>query len=172
MMNNKLMSKQSTLALKPLNLEESAEKIRELSKWTAQGMVEIGLELKSVKVHLGHGKFENWIREELPFSPSTARRFMRAADMLENRSLTHGLDMVIINRQIWGNTLKDLNIKTQQDIFEWLDKEIGRVNKEVNRLVRRLTFFDHYTPEITDKLDNLAQILVDVVESVKSQRKE
>jgi len=172
MMNNKLMNKQSTVALKPLNLEESTEKIREISKWTAQGMVEIGLELKWVKANLGHGKFENWIIEELPFSPSTARRFMRAADMQGNRALTHGLDVITINRQIWGNTLKDPNIKTQQDTYKWLDKEIGRVNSEVNGLVRHLTFFDYYTPEIIDKLDNLAQVWVDTVESIKSQRKE
>ena len=53
-----------------------------------------------------------------------------------------------------------------------MDKEIGRVNSEVNRLVRRWTFFDYYTPEIIDKLDNQAQVLVDIVESIKSQRKE
>ncbi len=39
------------------------------------GMGDIGLELKLVKAKLEHGKFENWIIEELPFSPSTARRF-------------------------------------------------------------------------------------------------
>ena len=75
-------------------------------------------------------------------------------------------------RQLWGNSPKDPDIKSHQDVYMCLDKEIGRVSKEVNRLVRRLTFFAYYTPEITDKLDNLAQLLVDVVESVKSQRKE
>ena len=171
-MNNKLMNKQSTLALRPFNLTESAGKIREISKWTVEGMVEIGMELKWVKANLEHGKFENWIKEELPFSPSTARRFMRAADMYLNRASTNDLDMVTINRKIWGNILKDPTTKTQQDIYKWLDKEIGRVNSEVNRLVRRLTFFDYYTPEIIDKLDNLAQVLVDITESIKPQRKE
>jgi len=171
-MNNKLMNKQSTVALKPLNLEESAKRIEYLSRRTIAGMVEIGTELKWVKVNSEHGRFENWIREELPFSPSTARRFMRAADIWEKRALTHVLDEATILRQMWGNSPKDPDIKPQQDFYKWLDKEMGRVNKEVNRLVRRLTFFDYYTPEIIDKLDNLAQLLVDVVESVKSQRKE
>ena len=171
-MNNKLMNRQSTVALKPLNLEESTKKIEYLSRRTIEGMVEIGTELKWIKVNLEHGAFENWIREELPFSPSTARRFMRAADIWEKRALTHVLDEATILRQMWGNSPKDPDTKSQQEVFKWLDKEIGRVNKEVNRLVRRLTFFDYYTPEITDKLDNLAQVLVDVVESVKSQRKE
>ena len=129
------VSKQQIQALKPLHLRESTEKIREISRWTAQGMVEIGSELKWVKVNLEHGKFENWIIEELPFSPSTARRFMRAADMQGNRALTHGLDVVTINRQIWGNTLKDPNVKTQQDIYKWLDKEIVRAGNRFYRLV-------------------------------------
>ena len=33
------VSKQNIQALQTLNLKESAEKIRKLSKWTAQGMV-------------------------------------------------------------------------------------------------------------------------------------
>ena len=91
------VSKQNIQALQTLNLKESAEKIRELSKWTAQGMVEIGSELKRVKASLEHGKFENWIIEELPFSPSTARRFMRAADMHPNRALTHGFPAYLLH---------------------------------------------------------------------------
>jgi len=172
MMNNKLVNRQSAVALKPLDLEQSAERIREISKWTIQGIVEIGLELKWVKANLEHGRFENWIREELPFSPSTARRFMRAADIWEKRALTHVLDEVTILRQMWGNSPKDPDIRSQQDVYKWLDKEIGRVNSEVNRLVRRLTFFDYFTPEIIDKLDNLAQVLVDIVGSIRSKRKE
>ena len=52
------VSKQNVEALKTLNLRESAEKIREISKWTAQGMVEIGSELKWVKANLEYGKLE------------------------------------------------------------------------------------------------------------------
>ena len=167
-MNNKLMNKQSVVALKPLNLEESAKKIREISKWTLQGMVEIGLELKWVKANLAHGKFENWIIEELPFSPSTARRFMRAADMLENRALTYGLDVVTINRQIWGNTLKDPNIKTQQDTYKWLDKEIVRAGNRFYRLVRQLGFCNNLTPEIKEKLHDMIQGLIDTDKSIQS----
>ena len=163
-----LVSKQKIQALKTLNLRESAEKIREISKWTAQGMVEIGSELKWVKANLEHGKFENWIIEELPFSPSTARRFMRAADMQGNRALTHGLDVVTINRQIWGNTLKDPNIKTQQDTYKWLDKEIVRAGNRFYRLVRQLGFCNNLTPEIKEKLHDMIQGLIDTDKSIQS----
>ena len=163
-----LVSKQDIQALKPLNLRESAEKIRELSKWTARGMVEIGSELKWAKANLEHGKFENWIIEELPFSPSTARRFMRAADMQGNRALTHGLDVVTINRQIWGNTLKDPNIKTQQDTYKWLDKEIVRAGNRFYRLVRQLGFCNNLTPEIKEKLHDMVQGLIDTDKSIQS----
>jgi len=163
-----LVSKQKIQALKTLNLRESAEKIREISKWTAQGMVEIGSELKWVKANLEHGEFGNWIIEELPFSPSTARRFMRAADMQGNRALTHGLDVVTINRQIWGNTLKDPNIKTQQDIYKWLDKEIVRAGNRFYRLVRQLVFCNNLTPEIKEKLHDMIQGLIDTDKSIQS----
>ena len=162
------VSQQKIQALKPLNLRESAEKIREISKWTAQGMVEIGLELKWVKANLAHGKLENWIIEELPFSPSTARRFMRAADMQGNRALTHGLDVLTINRQIWGNALKDPNIKTQQDTYKWLDKEIVRVGNRFYRLVRQLGFCNNLTPEIKGKLHDMVQGLIDTDKSIQS----
>ena len=162
------VSKQDIQALKPLNLRESAEKIRELFKWTARGMVEIGSELKWAKANLEHGKFEDWIIEELPFSPSTARRFMRAADMQGNRALTHGLDVLTINRQIWGNTLKDPSIKTQQDTYKWLDKEIVRAGNRFYRLVRQLGFCNNLTPEIKEKLHDMIQGLIDTDKSIQS----
>ncbi len=162
------VSQQNIQALKTLNLRESARKIRELGKWTVQGMVEIGLELKWVKANLEHGKFENWIIEELPFSPSTARRFMRAADMQGNRALTHGLDLVTINRQIWGNTLKDPNIKTQQDLYSWLDREIVKVGNRFYQLVRELGFCNNLTPEIKEKLHDMVQGLIDTDKSIQS----
>ena len=162
------VSKQNIQTLKTLNLRESAEKIMELSKWTAQGMVEIGSELKWVKANLEHGKFENWIIEELPFSPSTARRFMRAADMQGNRALTHGLDVVTINRQIWGNTLKDPSTKVQQDIYKWLDKEIVKAENLFYRLVRQLVFCNNLTPEIKGKLHDMVQGLIDTDKSIQS----
>jgi len=125
-------------------------------------------ELKWVKANLEHGKFENWIIEELPFSPSTARRFMRAADMLGNRALTHGLDAVTINRQLWGNILKDPTTKTQQDICKWLDKEIVRTENRFYRLVRQLGFCNNLTPEIKEKLHDMVQGLIDMDKSIQS----
>ncbi len=161
------LSKQNVEVLKTLNLRESAEKIREISKWTIEGMVEIGSELKWVKANLEHGKFENWIIEELPFSPSTARRFMRAADMLGNRALTHDLDMVTINRQLWGNILINPTTKTQQDIYEWLDKEIVITGNRFHRLVRQLGFCDYLSPEIKEKLHDMVQGLIDTDKSIQ-----
>ena len=163
------VSKQETQALRTLDLRESAEKIRRLSEWTVKAMVEIGSELKLVKVHLEHGEFENWIRKELPFSPSTARRFMRAADMHGNRALTDGLDVVTINRQIWGKAIKDPNIKTEQDIYKWLDLEIMRTGNRFHRLARQLGFCNNLTPEIKEKLHEMVQGLIDTDKSIQSE---
>ena len=93
---------------------------------------------------------------------------MRAAYMLGNRALTHGLDVVTINRQIWGNTLKDPNIKTQQDTYKWLDKEIVRAGSRFYRLVRQLIFCNNLTPEIKEKLRDMVQGLIDADKSIQS----
>ena len=171
-MNNKLVNKQGTVALKPLNLEESTKKIREISRRTAEGIIEIGRELRWVKSNLEHGKWEQWVKEELGFHPATAWRFMHAVDVWENLALTQDYDERALLRQLWGNSPKNPDIKSHQDVYTWLDKEIGRVSKGFNHLVRHLTFSDYYTPETIDKLDNLAQVMVDTVESIKSKRKE
>ncbi|GAI97885.1 unnamed protein product [marine sediment metagenome] len=84
------------------------------------------------------------------------------------RSLTHDLDVLTINRQIWGNILKDPTIKTQQDIYKWLDKEIVRTGNRVQRLVRQLGFCDYQTPEIKEKLHDMVQGLVDMDKSIQS----
>ena len=111
---------------------------------------------------------DNWIIEELPFSPSTARRFMRAADMNLSCALTHDLDVVAINRQIWGNMLKDPSMKTQQDLYKWLDKEIVKVENRFYRLVRQLGFCNKLTPEIKEKLHDMVQGLIDTDKSIQS----
>ena len=86
---------------------------------------------------------------------------MRAADMHGNHALTDGLDVVTINRQIWGNALKDPNIKTEQDIYKWLDLEIARTGNRFHRLVRQLGFCNNLTPEIKEKLHDMVQGLID-----------
>lgn len=171
-MNNKIIEKQSVEVLKPLNLEESTKKIRKISKRTVEGIIEIGRELRWVKSNLEHGKWEQWVKEKLGFHPTTAWRFMRAVDVWENLALTQDFDERALLRQLWGNSPKDPDIKAHQDVYMWLDKEIGRVSKGFNHLVKHLTFSDYYTPETIDKLDNMAQVMVDTVESIKSRRKE
>ena len=94
---------------------------------------------------------------------------MRAADMQGNRALTHGLDVLTINRQIWGNTLKDPSIKTQQDTYKWLDKEIVRVGNRFYRLVRQLVFCNNLTPEIKEQLHDMVQGLIDTDKSIQSR---
>lgn len=148
-----------------INLEESAEKIRRLSKHTVEGLVEIGRELKWVKAHLEHGLWEKWVREELGWHPSTAWRFMQAATRFENLASTQELDEEAFLEQLWGNIQRDSKPKSQEDALKWLERQLDRLNQNTCHILRKLTFCNYLTPTVVEKLRNLAQTLTDVVKS-------
>ncbi len=68
-----------------------AERIRLRMKRTAEDIVEIGRELTEAKAELGHGNFDNWIKQEFEMSKPTALRFMRVYENFgsKNVNLTH-----------------------------------------------------------------------------------
>jgi len=60
-------------------VQQQTGEIRVLMKRTAQGIVEIGQKLISVKEKLGHGRFGDWLEAEFDWGKSTANRFMNVA---------------------------------------------------------------------------------------------
>ena len=93
---------------------------------------------------------------------------MRATDIWEKRALTPVLDEATILRQIWGNSPKDPDIRSQQDLYSWLDKEIVKVGNRFYQLVRELGFCNNLTPEIKEKLHDMVEGLVDTDKSIQS----
>lgn len=61
------------------------------SQQTAQNIIEIGKRLIEVKTDLGHGNWENYLKNEVKFSQMTANRFMRIANECSN--LTSLIDL-------------------------------------------------------------------------------
>jgi Protein of unknown function (DUF3102) len=57
-----------------------AAKIRAAWQSSINGIIECGQLLIAAKAELGHGEFEVMIENELPFTPSTARRLMVVAE--------------------------------------------------------------------------------------------
>ena len=50
-----------------------------VTRTALEGAVQIGSRLQEAKEKVGHGNFENWCRENLNYSQSTAERFMKLA---------------------------------------------------------------------------------------------
>lgn len=67
-------------------LQDREEKIHNLARATAEGIVRIGQYLTEAKARLGHGKFEQWIKDKFAWSDDSARNFMRVYECFKSRN--------------------------------------------------------------------------------------
>jgi len=68
---------------------ERAERIHNLARVTATGIVQIGRHLTEVKEHMEHGQFLTWIEREFGWSRTTAWRFMEVHEKIKCSNLEH-----------------------------------------------------------------------------------
>lgn len=68
-------------------IEAATARLHELERRTGDAIIEIGRTLVVVKEELGHGQFGAWIESEFGWSEPTAQRFMRVADVFQNRQV-------------------------------------------------------------------------------------
>jgi hypothetical protein len=66
---------------------ERTERIHNLARMTATGIVQIGQYLSEVKARLGHGKFLDWIKKEFGWAERSARRFMEVHEAFKSANL-------------------------------------------------------------------------------------
>lgn len=88
------------------DLVVTTHRIKQLEKRTKENIVEIGLELIKVKRNLDHGDWEDWVRNDLGWNPSTAWRFMNAAREC-NENLERAQDINL--EQFWGHSPRKPN---------------------------------------------------------------
>jgi hypothetical protein len=69
-------------------VRESADRIHSRNKNVAQEIFRIGRELHNVKDALPHGAFGPWLEAEFGWNERTAQRYMRAAEVLGDKSDT------------------------------------------------------------------------------------
>jgi len=82
------------------DLAASTHRIMHLRRRLKENLVEIGIELIKTKSNLDHGDWEDWVRNDLGWNPSTAWRFMNAArECNGNLALAHDVDL----EQFWGH---------------------------------------------------------------------
>jgi hypothetical protein len=70
-------------------VQQQTDEIRALFKRTAQGIVEIGQKLISVKQRLGHGRFLDWLQAEFEWTERTAQQFMNVARSFKNENFSN-----------------------------------------------------------------------------------
>lgn len=69
-------------------VRSSAQKIRRMVQKTIEDIIEVGLELLSVKEIVGHGHFGAWLRLEFGWTDRTARNFMAVAEQFGGKTET------------------------------------------------------------------------------------
>ena len=67
-------------------VSERVERIHNLARMTAAGIVQIGQYLSEVKARLKHGQFLEWIEREFAWGDDSARNFVRVFEMFKNRN--------------------------------------------------------------------------------------
>jgi Protein of unknown function (DUF3102) len=65
---------------------ERAERIHNLARMTATGIVQIGQYLTEVKAKLKHGQYLEWIEREFGWGDDSARNFMRVFELSKSRN--------------------------------------------------------------------------------------
>ena len=69
-------------------VQQRTTEIRDLTRRTAQDIIDIGRKLIEVKQRLGHGQFGAWLEAEFAWTDRTAQRFMQVAERFgENRHI-------------------------------------------------------------------------------------
>ncbi|ESZ30592.1 DUF3102 domain-containing protein [Mesorhizobium sp. L2C084A000] len=73
--------------------EEAAGRIHGQRESVSRNIVEIGKELESIKVKLGHGMFGKWIQAEFEMTAKTAQTYMNVARMVEESGSVLNLNL-------------------------------------------------------------------------------
>lgn len=69
-------------------VQQYVKQIKSLMRRTAQDIIDIGQKLLEAKEHLGHGRFEAWLRAEFNWGQWTARKFMQVTRQFKSVNFT------------------------------------------------------------------------------------
>lgn len=61
------------------DLADSTQRVRQKQKRSDRALLELGLEILWVKLNIGHGRFLNWLKEEVHMGSTSAENLMDAA---------------------------------------------------------------------------------------------
>ena len=174
---------ETTFDYSDVNEEEKEKLIRiKLRKGAVihNTIVEIGGDLKEAQriySHCGTGKFEKWVVEEYNMAPQTARKYIRAYDVLAQngsayiRTLASGND----NLQTLGieklSSLSKLNPDQQKQVIE--NAPLNEMNKkQVDELIKKVKEAEEYSDELVEEIRKKDQKIRENRDSVEQKDKE
>jgi hypothetical protein len=80
------------------HLTALAEQVRSHSRSSTKSIIAIGEALRDAKLHLGHGKFGEWVVAECGFTIRSAQNYMRAAELTDKSEIVSLLNPAAIYR--------------------------------------------------------------------------
>jgi hypothetical protein len=120
--------------------------IRRNSRATIKSTLAIGMALFDAKRHLDHGQFKAWVHSQCGFSVRTAERYMRAAEILEDKydTVSH-LQLSTIYRL----SAKSISQSIVAQILNVLTNDGPLSDNEVNALIDQSLQVDTPAPGTT-----------------------
>jgi hypothetical protein len=160
--------------LRRFDPEASKQKILQHCRRTVADIIEIGRELMWVKQNMTmHGEWEQWVKQNLPFSPSTARKCVEAARMYDTRSSTNDFNEQEFLREVWGNKprgrdndeAKVARAKEQKDLMKRLEHDV----KDASEVTARLNELNYWDKGLRQQFALLSEVSARLSELVASQ---
>jgi hypothetical protein len=90
------------------HLTALAEQVRSHSRSSTKSIIAIGEALRDAKLHLGHGKFGEWVVAECGFTIRSAQNYMRAAELTDKSEIVSLLNPAAIYRLAKPTTPPDV----------------------------------------------------------------
>jgi hypothetical protein len=190
------MDQQLELTTNEELLVQHAEAIRVLGRRTAQDVIEIGRRLSEAKEIAGHGRWLPWLEREFGWSDETARKFMRAADVVGDK-FQQSWDLPVsalyllaapstpddVREQVVALTesgeqlsleqikqmVDDAKVKGQTDERAKAEKRLAEANRKHEAEVARLRESSLPIDELTAEIEKRVQPLVEQIDKYKKR---
>lgn len=123
-------------------LQETADRIRQRLNFVSEEMIEVGLELLKVKESLPHGRFGEWVLEELNMSQSTANNFMNVARNKERIGEPNQFTPSALYSLVASNVPSEA-LETAKEVAKTQGKPVGKKQaKEIVEQTRKTFVYE------------------------------
>lgn len=138
--------------LTEFNIEKTTAEILILKEQTAQNIIEIGKRLIEVKENLGHGEFENWLKDKVDFGRRTAYNFIKVAETFSNVQPVAHLGTRKLLALAGLDEEDRQEIMQENDVEDMTTRELEQAVKEKKEIKEQLEAEQEYSQELQDAI--------------------